>query len=324
MDSLSLKLINACNCTSSIESTSYKRHNEYDGQMNWSEPPIAITGGISDINAALLGVNDTGIILAFRGTLSDFAHEPLGALLDWIQDILTIKPIEVLGIKGKVHQGFYDAVNSIWGKIEVAVMGLHKKYPDKKLYITGHSKGGAMATIAAALFHAQTSIGIEPTGIYTYAAPRPGDKTFSASYPYRVFRYEYIWDLVPYVPPSDAWWSTNIYDDSAWIFSALAKLIKDVGWLKAVSSWFQKEKSTFKAASECDYSPVGELQFIADDLSITSGGVLDDIWHEGVAVYDDIKGDKKAVAFDFLPWQAHDSGDGYAYMKAIKQVVANG
>lgn len=45
------------------------------------------------------------------------------------------------------------------------------------LYITGHSKGGAMSSLAAYCLKAE---GIVPQSVYTYASPHPGDATFAS------------------------------------------------------------------------------------------------------------------------------------------------
>lgn len=52
-----------------------------------------------------------------------------------------------------------------------------KIHPDAKVYVTGHSLGGAMATLAvAAIFN---STGIKVDKFYTIGSPRVGDKNFS-------------------------------------------------------------------------------------------------------------------------------------------------
>src|SRR5262249_8431594 len=64
------------------------------------------------------------------------------------------------------------------------------------LLITGHSKGGAMAALAAWRLQARPEI---PVQVVTFAGPKPGDRTFAAAYNARVAhtRYEYGTDLAP-------------------------------------------------------------------------------------------------------------------------------
>ena len=66
-----------------------------------------------DINAGLVGTSEDGIIVAFRGTLGiDF--KKVQTLLDWLNNF-NAEPVAVDGLKGKVHKGFYDSVQSLWG-----------------------------------------------------------------------------------------------------------------------------------------------------------------------------------------------------------------
>lgn len=78
----------------------------------------------------------------------------------------------------------------------------------KALYITGHSLGGAMAIIAAAIIHSSSEL--EPIkkvlrGVYTFGAPMVGGRVFSETFnkafgPY-LFNHVYGHDVVPKMPP---------------------------------------------------------------------------------------------------------------------------
>ncbi|HLX81862.1 MAG TPA: hypothetical protein VKS43_14880, partial [Burkholderiales bacterium] len=75
---------------------------------------------------------------------------------------------------------------------------------NKALYITGHSKGGAVANLAAARF--SLTEGMSPH-VCTFAAAHPGDESFAKAYDKAVIdstRYEYADDIVPHLPPSPA------------------------------------------------------------------------------------------------------------------------
>ena len=73
-----------------------------------------------------------------------------------------------------VVQGFDDGVNTVWD----GVKGMHQtiktlyeeKGKNRKLFITGHSLGGALATIAAARLAFVDDMNI--AGIYTIGSPR--------------------------------------------------------------------------------------------------------------------------------------------------------
>lgn len=49
---------------------------------------------------------------------------------------------------------------------------LNTKYPHKKIYITGHSLGGALALFAAV----ELSLNYTVTAVYTYGQPRVGNQ----------------------------------------------------------------------------------------------------------------------------------------------------
>ena len=73
----------------------------------------------------------------------------------------------------------------------------------KPVYFTGHSKGGALANLAAARW-ASENAGKTPPIVTTFAAAKPGDAHFQAAYDKLVphsLRYEYQDDIVPHLPP---------------------------------------------------------------------------------------------------------------------------
>jgi hypothetical protein len=76
------------------------------------------------------------------------------------------------------------------------------------LYITGHSLGGALAVIAAALLHVLPDLdGLRQKlrGVYTYGQPMVGHKDFAEQFDQefgdRLFRHVYGNDIVPRLPP---------------------------------------------------------------------------------------------------------------------------
>ena len=49
-----------------------------------------------------------------------------------------------------------------------------------RLFLTGHSLGGALAVLAGAVLQFETNRSV--TGVYTYGQPRVGDPDFSAAF----------------------------------------------------------------------------------------------------------------------------------------------
>lgn len=75
-------------------------------------------------------------------------------------------------------------------------------FDGRKLFITGRSKGGALALFAAARL--KREFGITPAAVYTFEAPRAGTVDFARRYAelgIAIFRFENRGDIVPHMPP---------------------------------------------------------------------------------------------------------------------------
>jgi endonuclease G, mitochondrial len=127
------------------------------------------------------------VLLAFRG---------IADAKDWLRD-LTLFSIETE--LGAVHRGFYVGFQQVRKRIEGELSKV--KAMDKKLFITGHSLGGALATIAAAeLCHDFSNI-----ALYTFGQPAVGKRDFRSHIDSSVLQYHRIVnedDIVTKVPPS--------------------------------------------------------------------------------------------------------------------------
>ena len=92
----------------------------------------------------------------------------------------------------RVHQGFRDAFLSVRGQVD-RYLPCAEGLP---IFITGHSLGGALATLGAAHLS-----GWGLAACYTFGAPRIGNKGFSSSLRTPVYRVVNPLDTVPLVPP---------------------------------------------------------------------------------------------------------------------------
>ncbi len=87
---------------------------------------------------------------------------------------------------GRVHKGFLMQLDSVWDQIcSFVEQETIKSKIVKKLWITGHSLGGAVALLAAIRF-ADTQFFRNRNNynfgqLYTFGQPRAGDKTFAES-----------------------------------------------------------------------------------------------------------------------------------------------
>ncbi len=136
--------------------------------------------------------NDELAVVAFRGT------EP-----DQIEDVLTDITLRLTENNDgprpvSVHEGFWEAFESVRDKIRSFV----QPHANKKIFVTGHSLGAALATLAARDLKLQ---GISIHSLHTFGSPRVGDNRFASTFPVsRAFRFVNGDDVVPLVPP-DAW-----------------------------------------------------------------------------------------------------------------------
>lgn len=113
------------------------------------------------------------LVVAFRGTemnLKDIATDASGRL---VQSNFST---------GKVHKGFLGAMNFIYPYIMKSIANLSSG-SQCRIFVTGHSLGGALAMLFAGRFvnEAQLKYG-QLAGIFTYGAPRVGDREFVVAY----------------------------------------------------------------------------------------------------------------------------------------------
>lgn len=209
---------------------------QYSG-ISYVVDPFVVVAGVDEIEAALVGKTDSEIIISFRGTLPPEPTVP--SLLDWMQDLMAI-PIPNKYLKGKVHSGFLIATLLLEEGILNAIKQLD---PESKLpiYITGHSKGGGVAPIAAMYFNNSGRLNIE--NVITFAGPNPGDYTFytdfKSTFP-NAIRYENYLDIVPLLPPKPE--MVDIIETIPNLPNEFLKLLNDS------KSW--------------NYHPVGALRYI--------------------------------------------------------------
>ena len=111
--------------------------------MNHSKP-IFYDGNLTtkkkDAQAFILWKNNT-IYVSFRGTKD----------LNDILDVINIKPKKIFE-NTQVHSGFAEQFLSIEQDITKDINHLMIEYPIEKIIFTGHSMGGALATIAAVTY----------------------------------------------------------------------------------------------------------------------------------------------------------------------------
>lgn len=163
---------------------------------------------ITDTQAFLFR-DGNNVILVFRGSQQ---------LADWktnlkirLKEFTILADQEAVPPKGRVHRGFCDA----WQSVEKMVVYYLKKWwtPDTKLWITGHSLGGALAAMATISLECQ---GFRVSGLYTFGQPRIADwqmvNYMNGKMRDRMVRYANNNDVVPLIPPQIIpWVPTRVY-----------------------------------------------------------------------------------------------------------------
>jgi hypothetical protein len=95
---------------------------------------------------------------------------------------------------GLVHLGFSTAIEEVWAEVRELLGPASHALP---IWVTGHSLGGAMATLASVRLRRE---GYNVRAVYTYGSPRVGDRVFRDSYDLPNYRFVNDNDLVPHLP----------------------------------------------------------------------------------------------------------------------------
>ena len=141
--------------------------------------------------------SDKGNIIAFRGTQTQ---------IEWWRNLQATQKKyfdpKTRQQYGKVHQGYFKIVRE---QINSALIKAVKQLdPNIPCYITGHSLGGAVATLSAIEIALLVPEIREQIQLYTYAAPRIGDRNFAQAHSQLIpnsYRIANLSDSVPLVPP---------------------------------------------------------------------------------------------------------------------------
>ena len=149
------------------------------------------------------------IILAWRGTDRVSNTTPIvgNAFYDfgeWIETDFNIRLVTPPNnISGRVHNGFNQSINygNILGKLATRLRELGVE--QKKLWITGHSLGGAHAQLSA--LYLKRIHNIQPFSVYAYASPAIGNQALANSLERvlpgtKLQRFIYAYDPVPRFP----------------------------------------------------------------------------------------------------------------------------
>ena len=135
---------------------------------------------------AFLAKSANFAVLAFRGT------EP-----DHLRDILTDLDAVLHSTRdGEVHLGFMDA----YLEVKAEIHAILPEIGDLPLYITGHSLGAGLATIAAQDLDQDKRFRDQLAACYTFGSPRVADGKYEGKIKIPFYRMAYFADIVTLVP----------------------------------------------------------------------------------------------------------------------------
>lgn len=138
-----------------------------------------LNGGAGKTTQCYVAHNDQIVIVAFRGSEFRRLNELTTRLHDVVSDWLADAKFKLVQFEGGsfvhagfVHEGFLGALEEVWPQLEKTLQALP---PERPVWFTGHSLGGALAQLAAARWG--------PTrAVYTFGSPMVGDAEFAAHY----------------------------------------------------------------------------------------------------------------------------------------------
>jgi triacylglycerol lipase len=151
--------------------------------------------------------NDKTAIICWRGTQS---------LNDIYTDLeySTEKPFFSSGEGVLIHSGFNNAFKSALDEVKSFISSLGTQ---TTLYITGHSLGGALATLNLYwLMNNNFPKSISKVSCYSFASPKIGNKKFKDDFESKLkplnfsnYRFQNLSDVIPLTPPSGEYLHVN-------------------------------------------------------------------------------------------------------------------
>ncbi|MBN1302262.1 MAG: lipase family protein [Melioribacteraceae bacterium] len=206
------------------------------------KPPYLNCGSAQGFMCVWKNRESPFVVVAFRGSEKKIE--------DWLTnaDALPASPTEVE--KGKVHRGFYRDFMGLKDQIEKTLSEICREVDNNcvPVYFTGHSLGGAVATIAT-----RELMSDGEGACYTFGAPRVGDYEYFEFVKTPVYRIVNSSDIIPTVPPGA--WTALFMKFIALLRFMLIKVKGAEKLLTEIEGWLDKLK---------DYRHFGDLRYLTD------------------------------------------------------------
>jgi len=168
--------------------------------------------------------DENAIVVSFRGTRGFIQ------LLDEI-DRTAFKDKMNTTAGGQVSNYFFSVYKAVFDNgLDQSLTELAAKYPTYDVWVTGHSLGGALASIASSEMIALGKISADRVKLFTFGQPRTGDVNYAAAHEKIVltsYRITHSDDIVPHLPyekfedyyhhKSEIWYNNNMKVGSTYI-----------------------------------------------------------------------------------------------------------
>lgn len=178
--------------------------------VGYLAPPQGFRAGMDNQDGGFVATVPEGVVVSIRGTTPPnlILKTPRQVIVDWACDALAMlikaggaPP----GFPGKVHFGFYKSFMRLWQTLGPATKAQVEAFVQTgrapTIFITGHSKGGAICALAA--WRLKLDFPAARIVVRAFAPPRIGSRTFATAYNKAItdhIRYEYDDDVVPHLP----------------------------------------------------------------------------------------------------------------------------
>ncbi len=148
---------------------------------------------------AYIAEHNDFVLVSFRGTKTPGEYLSNAMAMTRPVDLYTPNDSELT--TGRAHRGIWGVHWRTRSVVHKRIMQVNSE--NKPVIFTGHSRGGALASLQAAYFAEQ---GGEIEAVYTFAQPRLGNGTLSRAidglYGDRFYRMDFVKDVTPRVPPT--------------------------------------------------------------------------------------------------------------------------
>lgn len=188
-----------------------------------------------DVNG-FIGVSklEKAIYVVFRGSMT---------ITNWLDDFETLMTSYPLCPQCSVHAGFYYSAQMVKNDVIAWIQDLQKQNPSYDVIVTGHSLGGALATLTAVNLHVNDIMNVRHI---SFGSPRVGNAAASA----------YISNLLPDVS------RTTHYKDIV-----PHNPFTNFGYVHISGEWYENEKGVLSQCMGFEDSKCADQWTFAEDIA---------------------------------------------------------